>query len=67
MARHRLSKQQREHLPKLEPGDKVPHTGLYRLDDGVRIKPTRKSKNQTRQKTGKLKRIKGFGGRSRSR
>jgi len=62
-----MPKGMREHLPKLEPGDKVPRTGLYRLDDGVRIKPTRKSKNQTRQKTRKLKKIKGFGGRSRSR
>lgn len=66
MARHKMSKQEREHLPKLEPGDKVPRTGLFRLDDGVRIKPTHKSKNQTRQKSGKLKRVKGFG-RSRSR
>jgi ribosomal protein L19 len=66
MARRKISKQEREHLPKLEPGDKVPHTGLYRLDDGVRIKPVKKSKNRT-QKTAKLKRIRGFGGRSRSR
>lgn len=26
-------------IPKLEPGDKVPRTGHYRLDSGVRVKP----------------------------
>jgi hypothetical protein len=65
MARRKLSKQEREHLPKLEPGDKVPHTGVFRLDDGVRIKPVHKSKSRTK-KSPKMKRIKAFG-RSRSR
>ncbi len=36
-----IRKQTHESLPKLEPGDKVPKTGLYRLNDGVRIRPVK--------------------------
>jgi hypothetical protein len=65
MAGHRKSgmkAQRHENLPKLQPGDKVPKTGLYRLDDGVRIKPVR-SKNR---KSAKMRKIKTLG-RSRGR
>ncbi len=60
MARGRhtgVKRQTHENLPKLEPGDKVPKTGLYRLNDGVRIRPAKKSKNRTT----KLKKVRGFG------
>ncbi len=52
-----IRKQTHESLPKLEPGDKVPKTGLYRLNDGVRIRPVKKSKNRT----AKLKKVRGLG------
>lgn len=29
-------------VPKLDPGDEVPRTGKFRLDEGVRIKPYRR-------------------------
>jgi hypothetical protein len=45
MARRRSAK-----LPKLTPGDIVPHTGKFRLSAGVRIKPVRRYKPSTRRR-----------------
>jgi len=52
-------KGEREHLPKLEPGDQVPKTGKYRLEEGVRVKPVRgKQPRATKAKSGRLKKVK---------
>jgi hypothetical protein len=35
-----------DEFPKLEPGDKVPRTGKFRLDGGVRVEPIHRYKSK---------------------
>ena len=44
-------------VPKLQPGDRVPRTGQFRLDEGVRVKPTHRASHFKSQKTPRFKKI----------
>ena len=71
MARGRRGRMKDEPVgkaPKLFPGDRVPKTGYYRLDEGIHVKPVKERKRKARSsyKPGRLKKGKVVG-RSRSR